>query len=94
MVKFCIVYDSKGKIEMIEMYMLNFLVDRAVAFNKPSMYYRGANLTDVMREKNIPQATFYRHIKNMIDQKIIIRVGSGYYKLDKDFVSRVVELSV
>lgn len=49
-------------------------------FNSVGEIDEEVQLTNLMHENDIPRATFYRYVNNLIDMKIIQRSGRGMYK--------------
>ena len=49
---------------------------------------RSVKLSEYMQEYGIPRATFYRHVRTLLDNRIIEKYGRDRYGMHRDFVSK------
>lgn len=70
---------------MLELHILEYIIlkdGRSYVSEGQSPSFR---ISHIMREHNIPKATFYRSIKTLINQGFIVRRCQGFYSLSNTF---------
>jgi DNA-binding IclR family transcriptional regulator len=55
---------------------------------------RAVSLSEMRQVYNIPETTFYRHVKSLIDNDLIIRLGRDKYSVSHVLMSDMIPLSL
>lgn len=78
---------------MLKLHIINYLMDRESSAGQVGGKITGWSLAWMYNKYEIPKATFYRHLNEMIEQGWVVRQKRGYYVLSQAFRKKANKLS-